>query len=91
MSDPATPLPNGTLCPQCGYDLGGLAVGGVCPECGRTLGEADARRAVLLPAGNARDIETIPEEVREAIAIHLCSTMDDVLERSLMPAGSGAD
>ena len=48
-------------------------------------------RAVLLPAGNARDIETIPGEVREAIAIHLCSTMDDVLERSLMPAGSGAD
>ena len=50
MNDPATPLPNGTLCPQCGYDLGGLAVGGVCPECGRTLGETDARRAVLLPA-----------------------------------------
>ncbi|MCA9282029.1 MAG: hypothetical protein KDA30_08325 [Phycisphaerales bacterium] len=33
MSQVHTPLPNGTLCPQCGYDLGGL-VAGRCPECG---------------------------------------------------------
>lgn len=30
-----TPLPNGVLCPGCGYDLGGLMAGGACPECGR--------------------------------------------------------
>jgi len=34
MSDAAPDmLPNGTLCPQCGYDMGGLRHG-QCPECG---------------------------------------------------------
>jgi hypothetical protein len=24
-------------CPECGYDLAGLATGGVCPECGQII------------------------------------------------------
>lgn len=56
MSDDPNLLPAGTLCLRCGYDLGGLAVGGtdgrggVCPECGRRVSELDARRGLLLPA-----------------------------------------
>lgn len=44
METPAQPqtLPNGVLCPKCGYDMGGLAVG-VCPECG--LSSEQVRRA----------------------------------------------
>ena len=38
---------------------------------------------VLLPKGNARDLDDVPQEVRDAITFHLVGTMDDVLSFGL--------
>ncbi len=43
-------------------------------------------RKVLLPMGNGRDLEDIPEDVRDLIDIKLVSTIDEVLAEALEPA-----
>jgi ATP-dependent Lon protease len=50
------------------------------------------RKAVLIPAENARHLEEVPAEVREQIAIHLVSHMDEVIQLALtrMPAPRNA-
>ena len=45
---------------------------------------------VLLPKGNVRDIEDIPQEVRDAITFHLVGSMDDVLALGLRSPSSVA-
>jgi len=49
-------------------------------------------RLVVLPQRNARQVEELPEEVREGIDIRLVSTIDEILELGLMdhPALCGA-
>ena len=41
------------------------------------------RKAVLLPAENARHLEEVPAEVREQLSIHLVATMDEVITLAL--------
>ncbi|HOD32535.1 MAG TPA: magnesium chelatase domain-containing protein, partial [Holophaga sp.] len=40
-------------------------------------------KAVLIPTENARHLEELPAEVREALAIHLVSHMDEVIQLAL--------
>jgi ATP-dependent Lon protease len=42
------------------------------------------RKAVLIPAENARHLEEVPAEVREQLSIHLVSHMDEVIHLALM-------
>jgi ATP-dependent Lon protease len=49
---------------------------------------------VIVPFGNARDIEELPEEVRASVRFHPVKTMDEVLAIALRPqpaatAGTG--
>ncbi len=41
------------------------------------------RKAVLVPAENARSLEDVPAEVRELLSIHLVSHMDEVIPLAL--------
>jgi ATP-dependent Lon protease len=41
------------------------------------------RKAVLIPAENARHLEDVPAEVREQLSIHLVSHMDEVIPLAL--------
>jgi ATP-dependent Lon protease len=47
---------------------------------------------VIVPYGNARDIEELPEEVRASVRFHPVKTMDEVLAIALrrQPAVSAA-
>ncbi|OHD72937.1 MAG: hypothetical protein A2177_14505 [Spirochaetes bacterium RBG_13_68_11] len=38
-------------------------------------------KILIIPEGNRRDLEEIPEHVREGLTFHLVSTMDEVIER----------
>ena len=53
-----------------------------------------ARRAgithIIIPEGNAREIEEIPEDIREGLLFHPVSTMDQVLAHALRPASAAA-
>ena len=53
-----------------------------------------ARRAgitqIIIPEGNAREIEEIPEDIRDGLQFHPVSTMDQVLAHALRPARVGA-
>ncbi|MDQ2931975.1 MAG: endopeptidase La [Gemmatimonadota bacterium] len=53
-----------------------------------------ARRAgithIIIPEGNAREIEEIPEDIREGLLFHPVSTMDEVLAHALRPASAVA-
>jgi ATP-dependent Lon protease len=40
---------------------------------------------VIIPHGNARDIEELPEEVRASVRFHPVKTMDEVLALALRP------
>jgi len=42
------------------------------------------RKAVLIPAENARHLEDVPAEVREQLAIHLVAHMDEVIPLALL-------
>jgi ATP-dependent Lon protease len=42
-------------------------------------------REVLLPARNEADLDDVPEEVREALTIHLVDDVADVVARALEP------
>ncbi len=43
-------------------------------------------KTVILPVANGPDLDDVPEEVRDALDIHLATTIDDVLEVALTPA-----
>ena len=43
-------------------------------------------KTVLLPIGNGRDLEDIPDDVRELMTIKLVSTIDEVLAEALEPS-----
>jgi ATP-dependent Lon protease len=45
---------------------------------------------VLIPKGNVRDIDDVPQEVRDAVTFHLVSSMDDVLALGLRSPSSVA-
>jgi ATP-dependent Lon protease len=49
---------------------------------------------VIIPHGNARDIEELPEEVRASVRFHPVKTMDEVLALALrtqvQPSGSAS-
>jgi ATP-dependent Lon protease len=53
-----------------------------------------ARRAgithIIIPEGNAREIEEIPDDIREGLIFHPVSTMDQVLAHALRPASAVA-
>ena len=53
-----------------------------------------ARRAgithIIIPEGNAREIEEIPEDIREGLQFHPVSTMDEVLALALRARVRGA-
>ncbi len=46
---------------------------------------------VILPERNRGDLAEVPEEVREQMTFHPVISIDEVLERALEPAESGAD
>ena len=51
---------------------------------GCQLGQMDAAhragiREIILPAGNARDLEEVPDEVKVDLRFHLVSRLDEVL------------
>jgi ATP-dependent Lon protease len=46
---------------------------------------------VILPERNRGDLDEVPEEVREAMTFHPVMSVDEVLERALEPAESGAN
>jgi len=50
-------------------------------------------KAVLVPAENARHLEEVPAEVREAMSLHLVSHMDEVIQLALtrMPEPRGSE
>jgi ATP-dependent Lon protease len=41
---------------------------------------------VILPRRNEKDIEDVPESVREKMTFHLASRVEDVLEHALEPS-----
>ena len=53
-----------------------------------------ARRAgithIIIPEGNAREIEEIPDDIRDGLIFHPVSTMDQVLAHALRPASAAA-
>jgi ATP-dependent Lon protease len=48
-------------------------------------------RTVILPKGNARDLDTIPEELRKDLDLITVDTIEEVLDRSLEPAPRPSD
>ncbi len=42
-------------------------------------------REVIVPQGNAKDIRDIPAEVRERMTFTFVQTMDEVLDRAMLP------
>ena len=46
---------------------------------------------VLLPFRNKADLDDVPEEVREAMTFHPVSSIEEVIDLALEPAGSTLD
>ena len=46
---------------------------------------------MIIPHGNARDIEELPDEVRAAVRFHPVKTMDEVLALALATAAGGVE
>jgi len=44
---------------------------------------------VILPKRNARDLDELPEEVRQTLTFVLADSIDDVLDNALQPAEVG--
>ena len=72
-------------CPGHRHDGRASLVGRVLPIGGLKEKVIAARRnrlkTLIIPEGNRRDLEEIPEHVREGLTFHLVSTMDEVIER----------
>jgi ATP-dependent Lon protease len=45
-------------------------------------------KVVILPRRNGKDLEDVPESVRDAMTFHLASRVEDVLAAALEPAES---
>jgi len=45
---------------------------------------------VILPARNGRDLDDVPEQVREELTVHLVDSIDEVLAIALEPASAAA-
>jgi ATP-dependent Lon protease len=64
--------------------------GRVLPVGGVKMKVLAAHRAglttVILPSRNARDLDELPEEVRQALTFILADSIDDVLDHALQPA-----
>ncbi|HET8714667.1 MAG TPA: endopeptidase La [Holophagaceae bacterium] len=58
-----------------------LPIGGVKEKL--LAAHRQGRKAVLIPAENARNLEDVPAEVREQLSIHLVSHMDEVIPLAL--------
>jgi len=43
---------------------------------------------VILPKRNEKDIDDVPQSVRDAMTFHLASRVDDVLKHALEPAST---
>ena len=43
----------------------------------------DGVSVIILPKGNQKDLEDIPEEVRNKLELHLVENLDEVLEIAL--------
>jgi len=48
-------------------------------------------RHVLIPHQNSRDVEELPEDVRNTVTFHPVKTMDDVLSLALVHADYSAE
>jgi Lon protease (S16) C-terminal proteolytic domain len=46
---------------------------------------------VIVPQGNAKDIRDIPAEVRERMTFTFVQTMDEVLDRAMLPLDEPAE
>lgn len=66
-----------------------LEVGGI-KEKVLAANRADVRN-IVLPAGNERDLRDVPEDVREHIAFHFVSRMDDVIALALHGNGRATE
>src|SRR5207247_2067277 len=51
----------------------------------------NAVRHVIIPYQNLRDIDEMPQEVRDAVSFHAVKTMDDVLALALARADFAAE
>jgi ATP-dependent Lon protease len=60
-----------------------LAIGGLKEKL--LAAQAAGLRSVLIPKLNRRDLAEVPESARKALSIQLVETMEEVLERALLP------
>jgi ATP-dependent Lon protease len=44
-------------------------------------------KEVILPSRNEKDIDDVPQSVREAMTFHLATRVEDVLQHALEPVG----
>ncbi len=65
-----------------------LAVGGIKEKL--LAAHRAGVRAVVLPADNARDLEDVPAEVRDALTLTFVSSMEEVVDEVLLPAADPA-
>ena len=65
-----------------------LAIGGLKEKL--LAAQAAGIRRVLLPKLNRRDIDEVPESARQELSLTLVESMDEVLERALLPGGKPA-
>jgi ATP-dependent Lon protease len=61
-----------------------LPIGGLKEKCMAAV--RSGKQVVLIPKANARELEELPLEVREALSIRPVSQMDEVLDLALVPA-----
>ena len=60
-----------------------LAIGGLKEKL--LAAQAAGIRAVLLPKLNRRDLAEVPDSARQALTLTLVESMDEVLQRALLP------
>jgi ATP-dependent Lon protease len=58
-----------------------LPIGGLKEKCVAAV--RSGKQLVIIPHGNAREVEELPVEVREALTIRPVKSMDEVLELAL--------
>jgi ATP-dependent Lon protease len=61
-----------------------LAIGGLKEKA--VAAHRNAIRHVIIPHQNVRDVEELPEDVRNSVTFHPVKTMDDVLALALVHA-----